>query len=131
MGYYGGAIIAGKCEDFPACGHYERETGETFCPQPEDDPTSLEYALTKASEMWNKAQREKAKREEFESRPKNCQEAFEAAPSSYMEYHGGGFDGKCIEDDYQGFRMCKGCVAEVEAEEYYQAERDAYMGDHY
>ena len=42
MGYVGGTIVPGNCEDIPACGHYDLETGETFCPQP--PPTAQERA---------------------------------------------------------------------------------------
>lgn len=50
MGYYGGVIIPGPCEDIPACGHYEAETGEIFCPQPADNETIVDFIMSEENE---------------------------------------------------------------------------------
>jgi len=40
MGYYGGQLVPGLCEDAPACGHQDTESGSFECPQPQ--PTAQE-----------------------------------------------------------------------------------------
>ena len=99
MGYYGGEVIPGPCEDFPCCGHYDDEG--SFCPQPWDIPSSLEYTLRKAENKWHEEERARKERE-----------AYERAPSSCGEYVGGAW----IEPgEYCGY--CKECIAEADDRE--------------
>jgi hypothetical protein len=93
-----------RCEDFPACGHYEADTGDIFCRE----------ATMTAEEREEQAIRDRAEREIAALRKKReAREAFENAPSEHDEE-------KC-ED-----KPCKECLVEIDAHEQEYAHLQEY-----
>jgi hypothetical protein len=83
MGYYGGEIVPGKCEDFPCCGHHDGPMGETFCPQP--PPSAEELAEREEQKQIDR----QAEQDRIAGLAADCDEYFErtnALPDTWRVY---------------------------------------------
>jgi hypothetical protein len=151
VGYYGGELVSGRCEDFPCCGHTDGDP----CPQPYEVRGTLEYALHKAEQEWYAENARAERRAIYDNAPSTCEEYFtehtEAEVLNYRLYTGDVQPG--FEEAYETYEgpmtyaklvsflvenhradiycdKCQECIAEA-ADNEAEWERERYERDNY
>ena len=75
-----------RCEDFPACGHYDPRTGETYCREATMSPEEreIEAAERRHEDELREIRKRHERQRDLDSRPQTCKAAYAAAPETYI-----------------------------------------------